>query len=133
MHLFILTFVFKISVSTDFDNSLNNCESCFLGKNKQLFEALFMGVFVLPIMSANLIMYARINRTLRNRPTGQNTSRDQTLTKAFMFMSLSWMVLWAPVIFIRVLFGFFLDAPAKPSKYFKLYEEEKYNTYHKIS
>ena len=47
---------------------------------------------------------------LRNRLQNSHSSRDMTLTRAFMLLSISWMTLWAPLIIFKTVYGF-VDRP----------------------
>ena len=66
----------------------------------------------IPLIFTNLILYILVSRTLRKRPQSSTTARDRTLSKAFMLLSIIWIVLWSPNIVFRILYGF-LEAPVQ--------------------
>ena len=86
---------------------LDSCYSCQFKKYASTLEAIFMGG-ILPVIVINLVLYILIANRLRNRVnrrTNTNT-RDNTLSRAFLLLSVSWMILWSPLILFRILFGF---------------------------
>ena len=65
---------------------------------------------VLPLIFINLVLYILIAVKLKNRANKSTNTRDNTLSRAFLLLSVSWMILWSPLIVFRILFGF-LEVP----------------------
>ena len=95
-----------------------SCYSCQFKKYENTLEAIFMGA-ILPVIVINLVLYILIAIRLRNRVTKSTNTRDNTLSRAFLLLSVSWMILWSPLIVFRILFGF-LDVP-DPKELFELW------------
>ena len=47
---------------------------------------------------------------LQNGLQNSHSSRDMTLSRAFLLLSISWMTLWAPLIIYKTVYGF-VDRP----------------------
>ena len=62
--------------------------------------------FSLPVMVANLFLYISTVLALGRRNSSTNSARDAALTKAFMLLSISWMVLWFPKTVFSVYYAF---------------------------
>ena len=88
-----------------------SCFNCKFESHEDIIEAIIMGV-IWPAILINLILYILIASALHNRRGSANNARDNTLSRAFMLLSVSWMILWLPLIAFRLLYGF-LEAPSK--------------------
>ena len=64
-----------------------------------------MGATV-PVMVTNLVFYIFISRTLLNRDAQSTSTRDRTLSRAFLLQSVSWMILWSPKVVFHIVYGF---------------------------
>ena len=88
-----------------------SCFNCKFENYENILEVIFMGA-ILPAILVNLVLYILIAWALHNRRSRSNSARDNTLSRAFLLLSVSWMILWLPLIAFRILFGF-LEAPSQ--------------------
>ena len=101
--------VFQLVLTENYetDNFIADyCHFCTFYTDKVIYDAVLMCGFSLPTMTVNLVLYALIGCSLRRRLSASNSSRDATLTRAFMLLSLSWMILWLPKTVFSVYYAF---------------------------
>ena len=86
------------------------CKTCLFDRQEATIEAVIMGALYFPVVMINLLLYILVTMKLRERINSSTNTRDTTLTRAFLLLSISWMVLWSPIIVFKVVYGF-MDKP----------------------
>ena len=92
-------------------------------------DSILTGAIIPFTILLNLTFYILIARRLRSRMHTSTASRDATLTRAFLLLSFSWMVLWFPIVFFRITYSFVQPPTTADISFPNLKYAQFYGTY----